>query len=369
MKRFCFALATILLISISSVAFAQDNIPYNNEDIKTLKTILNETQNNIDVLNWNIENPGGIDEVEWTKINDEYYLSSVDFSNLPINGDINLSKCIYLENCNFSNTDINSCQLPCSLTNISNKSFENCSKLQAITINADNTTIGSNAFSGCISLKSIVNAEKIISVGRNALNNCENLNFYFSENDSNSFIENYASQYNFGIINSAISTTYGYVGIMYSFSKYKFDLTDMPLPYSCGTVSIYTMDKQLIKTVSIDENGKFVLDNLVVGTKYRMVIDGDTAIPREEFFIPITQDYCIAPNTECFGMVVCDYNRDGIVNRNDAKEFSKALNHDPKDENFNMTIYDFNCDGHCNAVDTSCFAGFTTLDYHTFNYH
>lgn len=56
MKRFCFALAAILLISISSVAFAQDNIPYNNEDVKTLKNILNETQNNIDVLNWELEN-------------------------------------------------------------------------------------------------------------------------------------------------------------------------------------------------------------------------------------------------------------------------------------------------------------------------
>lgn len=369
MKKFSFALIVIVLISISSVAFAQDNIPYNNEDIKTLKTILNETQNNIDVLNWNIESPSSIDEAEWTKINDEYYLSSVNFSNLSINGDINLSKCIYLEECNFSNTDIHSIQLPCSLTNIPNKSFENCNSLQIITINANNTIIESNAFSGCISLKSIVNAEKIISIGRNAFNNCENLDFYFSENNSNSFIENYARQYNFDIVNSVISNTYGYVGIMNSYNKTEFDLTKLPLPYSCGTVSIYTMDKQFIKTIAIDENGKFNFENLIIGTKYRIVLDGDTSIPREEFFIPITQDYCIAPDTECFGMIVCDYNRDGTVNRNDVQEFSKALNHDPKDVDFNMTIYDFNCDGYCNVIDTSCFAGFTILDYHTFNYH
>lgn len=369
MKRFCFALAAILLISISSVAFAQDNIPYNNEDIKTLKTILNETQNNIDVLNWNIENPGSIDEVEWTKINDEYYLSSVNFSNLSINGDIDLTKCIYLENCDFSNTDINSVQLPCSLTNISNKSFENCSSLQIITINADNTVIESNAFSGCISLKSIVNAEKIISIGRNAFNNCENLDFYFSENNSNSYIENYVQQYNFDIVNSVLANTYGYVGIMNGYNKTEFDLTKLPLPYSCGTVSIYTMDKQFIKTIAIDENEKFNFENLIIGIKYRIVIDGDTAIPREEFFIPITQDYCIATDTECFGMIVCDYNRDGLVNSCDVPEFSKAYNHNPNDENFDFTIYDFNCDGLCNATDNGCFGNLLCIDSHTFNYH
>ncbi|MDE5983836.1 MAG: leucine-rich repeat domain-containing protein [Eubacterium sp.] len=369
MKKISFTLIVIMLISISSVAFAQDNISYNSEDIKILKNILNETQNNTDILNWDIDNPNSIDEVEWTKINNEYYLSSVNFSNLSIDGDINLSKCIYLEDCDFSNTDINSIQLPCSLTNVTNRSFENCIKLQVVTINADNAIIGSNAFSGCISLKSIVNAEKIVSIGRNAFNNCENLDFYFSESNSNSFIENYAQQYNFNIVDSVISNTYGYAGIMNGYNKTKFDLNKLPLPYSCGTVSIYTMDKQFIKTINIDKNGKFNFENLIIGTKYRIVIDGDTAIPREEFFVPITHDYCITPNTECFGMIVCDYNRDGLVNSYDVQEFSKAYGHDPKDENFNMTIYDFNCDGHCNATDMTCFASLSYIDYHTFNYH
>lgn len=369
MKKFSFALIVIILISISSIAFAQDNISYNNEDIKTLKNILFETENNDDILNWDITNPNSIDEVEWTKIGDEYYLTSLDLSDLSIDGDINLTNCLHLEECVFSDTNINSIQLPESLANISSNAFKNCSQLQVITINADDTVIGSGAFSGCVSLKSIVNAEKIISISRNAFNNCENLDFYFSESNSNSYIENYAQQYNFDFVNSVISNTYGYVGIMNGYNNTKFDLTELSLPYNCGTVSIYTIDKKFIKTIKIDENGKFNFENLTIGTKYRIVIDGDTAVPREEFFVPITQNYCIAPNTECFGMIVCDYNRDGIVNRNDIQEFLKAYNHNSNDELFDFSIYDFNCDRYCDITDLSLLLDLLSVDYHNFRYN
>lgn len=368
MKKLSFIMAVLFVLNIGIISFAQEPISYNENDISILKNILNETPNNRNILNWDIETPNSIDEIEWTKIGDEYYLSSIDLSNLSINGDINLISCLYLENCDFSNTDINSVQLPCSLTNISNISFENCSKLQVVTINADNTIVGSSTFSGCISLKSVVNAEKIISISRNAFNNCENLNFYFSDGYSNSYIENYVQQYNFNIINSVNTIAYGYVGRMNDYRITKFDLNQISLPYTSGTISLYTFDKQLIKTIDIDETGKFSLDNLTLGTKYRIVIDGETAIPREEYFVPITQNYCITPNAECFGVIVCDYNRDGIVSSCDAQRFLEGFHHDSSDENFDFSIYDFNGDGRCNAVDTAVFSNFSYIDYHSFNY-
>ena len=368
MKKFSFALIAIIMVNVCSVAFAQDSILFNNDDINILKNILYETQNNIDILNWDFENPNNIKEAEWERINDECHLVSLDLSNLLINGDIDLSDCLYLEKCNFSNTDINSVQLPYSLKNISNKSFENCSKLQVATINADNTIIGSNAFSGCILLKGIVNADKITSIGRNAFNNCENLNFYFSENSSNSYIENYAQKYDFNIVNSVNTTSYGYAGQMYDNKLTKFDLNQVKSPYSSGSVSLYTLDKQLINTVNIDENGKFSLDNLTIGKKYRIVIDGKSAIPREEYFVPITQDYCIASNAECFGIIICDYNRDGVVNKNDTYIFLEALHHDSKDSNFDFSIYDFDSNGLCDAFDLACFFTLINIDYHNFDY-
>lgn len=367
MKKFSFALIAIIIINIGSVAFAQDSVLFNNDDINILKNILYETQNNIDILNWNFENPNNIKEAEWKKLNDEYHLVSLDLSNLLINGDIDLSNCEYLEYCTFENTGINSIQLPCSLKYITDNAFKNCKELQIITINADNTTIGSNSFSGCISLKGIVNAEKIMSVGRNAFNNCESLSFYFLEYKANCYAENYAVKNNIIVEKSALTNCYGYAGKINYKNTLRYDLNEDSSPYYVGNVSIYTADKKYIETVSIDETGKFLFNNIIIGKKYRIVIDGKTAIPREEYFVASTLDYCISPKDNCFAIMICDYNRDGIFNYLDSLEFKSKYTSSVVDEEDN--VYDLNGDGLIDGVDKSIFNMFYSQKKERYTYN
>lgn len=366
-KKASIILTIIFLLNIGIAAFAQDTVSYSENDINMLKSILHESENNEALLDWDLNIPNSIEQAEWNNINGTYYIASLDFSDIQINGNIDLTDFGNLQNCCFSGTDINSIQLPCSLRCIPDNAFKNCTNLKAVTVNAQNTEIGSNAFSGCVSLTAFVNAEKIISIGRNAFNNCSNAAFYYSANSVNEYSRNYASENGFSIINSTSAVVSGYSGISYSPDITCYDLNSKRLPYSAGNVSIYTSDKQLISTVEIDETGKFILENLTVGKKYRIVIDGQTALPREKYFVPLQSEYCIAPITNCLGVIVCDYNRDGIVNTNDVNDFllgyNKAFGQD-----YDYSIYDFNCDGYCNSMDLSTFLYFINYDYQNFKY-
>lgn len=70
----------------------------------------------------------------------------------------------------FAGTEITGVVFPSTLTTIEQYAFNNCKKLETVTVPCD--TIGTNAFSGCIALKSVTLAEGVTTVGARAFNGC-----------------------------------------------------------------------------------------------------------------------------------------------------------------------------------------------------
>lgn len=376
-KKLLSVFFVLLVVGNSLIVLADTESPsYNTEDIKAIQRIYNQ---NSDLLSeWDFSNPLSITETEWKLENNCYFLLSIDLSNFEIIGNVDISQCTSLENYSFSNTNINEAILPNYLNTIpegafencpkleyinipdgvnliSNKSFKNCSSLKSVIINNDSTVIGSDAFSGCIALKCIISADNITAIGRNCFNNCYNLTFYTKATPSStSYIYQYAVSSGFDCKTAAAGSASGYAGIKRNYPKgvNTINLSLQNRPYKSGTAYLYNSSNILISTSELNENGCYTFIDLPIGYKYRLVIDGNTAIARSEYFIMTDETFFITTKENALAIVVCDYNKDGLITYEDAVSIlHKAANAGQISEE-EKSVYDIDGDGYVNVNDT-----------------
>lgn len=365
MKKFL-SVILILILNTPLLPFFNSSLAYDNKDISALQKIYNH---NITVLNhWDLSNPDEIEEVEWKCINDIYRLVSMDLGGIDISGKIDLSEFEYIKYYKFSNTSINeiilpeclnsipqhafySCSnleyinIPQSINSIEKSSFKNCSNLKSVVLNNSNTSISSETFSGCISLECIVNSNNITYVGRNAFFNCNNLVFY--DNDApNTYINNYIQKLNYPFSNYENSGLTGYATIItgnQESDNYKY-------PYKFGIAYLYDENNNLLQQTNLNNDGKFSFNNLSIGYKYKLVIDGKFAIARDYYFILTQRDFTISTKEKAFSIIACDFNSDGIISQTDIKSFFQGMDNPLSEDAY---LYDINGDGYINISDTS----------------
>lgn len=324
---------------------ADEDTKINNNDIKIIQIIYNE---NTDLLDWDITEPLNIENTEWDIFDGNYCLTSLDLSSTDISGNVDLSLCEHIKYCDFSDTNIESIILPNSINSIStgafrncvcleymnipqnislisNKAFQNCSELKSVVLNG-NIDIQSEVFLGCVSLNCIVNANFIESVGRNAFGNCDELIFYCNDNDIESlYISNYAYSYGYDCNNIITGQASGYTGIMYSIKNQTVDLTTTGKAYIFATAYLYDDNSNLLSVSEVNEEGLYSFDNLTIGYRYRLVLDGNTAIPRSEYFVVTCQDYSITTQQDAYAVAVWDFNRDGLITNTDKVKINQAI--------------------------------------------
>lgn len=366
-----------IIFNFTIVSYAEETIDYiNSDDLGVIEKIYND---NSEILDWNIDNPLSIENTKWEFINDTYCLVELDLSNTEINGKVDISNCNHIENYSFFNTNINEIILPDHLTfipqsafggcsnldyvnipqntkSINNNAFKNCSSLKSVLLN-NCITIQSNAFSGCISLESISNANNITSIGRNAFSNCDNLVFY-DNNEADSYIKNYTQTMNYSFSSDMISNISGYIAVMTS-AKEEKSRND---PYRAGTAYLYDENNALIEEQKLDTAGKFSFNNLSIGHKYKIIIDGQFAIARSKYIIVSKNDNYISNKESPLHVVTCDYDKDGYITSSDALTIFQMSGSRNEEE---IALYDLNGDSYVTAADAGtvyALAGFSNYE-------
>lgn len=368
-------LTFILAFVLNTSVFAMTDIPavYNSDDIKALQKIYDQ---NIDILNhWDLTAPGDINEIEWKYENDTYNLISLDLGNTDISGKVDLTEFKNLEYYSFSNTEIEEIILPKDINEIPESAFENCSELEyvnipefvncisdsafknctnlkSVIINSIDIKIASYAFAGCISLNCVINANSITSIGRNAFSNCSDLIFYDSDiSDNNPYLLNYIETFGFTYNSEVRGSAIGYVGIMRNIKNKTVNLAEKDRPYKYGTAYLYNENNYLISQSDLNELGYFYFNKLLIGHKYKLVIDGSTVIPRTEYFIIDTNSYIICSQDNAFSLVTCDFNKDGLVTNADAIEVLHCVANSGSLSEEEKSLYDLDGDGGISSID------------------
>lgn len=357
----CFVTILIVIPLLSLSVFAGETKNINSNDLAIIEKIYND---NSEILNWDIKNPLSIENIKWDIVDNNYCLTEIDLSGTEIVGEIDLSDCTHLTDYSFSNTNIKSIILPMDMINIPISSFEGCSNLEYINIPVNVETIEnsafknctnlktviiysyvdilSNAFSGCISLECVTNAYYIDSIGRNAFANCSNLVFY-DEDPADSYIKNYAQSMNYGFSSNMVSNVTGYVSIMNTANE----KDSHGKPYKLGSAYLYDERDVLIKKQQLDEEGKFFFDKLSIGSKYRIVLDGEFAIKRNKYFVASKTDNYISTKEKSIPLITCDFNKDDTITIVDAETlYSKMRSRDE-----DMELYDLDGDSGISVSD------------------
>lgn len=374
------SLLFIILLNTSLVQSLHNPAVYNADDISVLQNIYNH--HTTALIHWNLSVPEDIEEIEWECIDDVYRVVSLDLSDTDISGRIDLSHFEYIEYYNLSNTTINEIILPehlnsipkqafcnCgnleyinipqSVNSIGKGSFKNCSNLKSVVLNNGNTSISSEAFSGCISLECIINANDISSIGRNTFSNCSKLIFY-DNTEASTYINNYTQNMNYTFSTDTISNAVGYVSIMTNGKEQ----SSYGYPYKMGIAYLYDENNNLIEQMNLDTNGQFSFSNLLIGHKYKLVIDGEFAIARSHSFIVTRENYEINTKDKALPVITCDFNKDGIITNSDAQIlFSKCASCKPDE----VDLYNLNNDKYITVSDAgvvySIIAYFNEIEY------
>lgn len=139
---------------------------FNQNECNELIAFLN-TGSNAEVLGWDWNWPGTWNGIVWTKADDQYRVSKIDFSDRDVCGEIDLSSFDYLDTFDFSGSQIESVILPSCITKIPEYAFYN-SAIKYIHMNEGVTNIEKFAFAHCKNLNTVVLPKTITKVLDNA---------------------------------------------------------------------------------------------------------------------------------------------------------------------------------------------------------
>ena len=108
---------------------------------------------NAELLGWDWDFPGSWDGVTWTPDEDGVYrVNKLDFSDIAVTGDLDLTGFDYLEDFMFSGTGLDSVTLPDCVTRVPDYAFYN-STVSEVNLCEGVTTIGEMAFAYCDKLQ------------------------------------------------------------------------------------------------------------------------------------------------------------------------------------------------------------------------
>lgn len=152
--------------SLSQIGLNTGLATYENQNIEALETDFNEieretlinllnTGENAEILSWDITKPGTWEGVVWTNADGIYRVNKLNFADESIVGELDLSKFDYLEDFNFSGTQLDTVVLPECITKIPENAFYN-SEIKNIFIAEGVTNIEKTAFAYCDKLTTVV---------------------------------------------------------------------------------------------------------------------------------------------------------------------------------------------------------------------
>ena len=161
---------------------AADEETFNQVERDVLIAFLS-TGTNADVLGWDWNWPGTWDGIVWTNADGEYHVNKIDFGDKDVCGDIDLSAFEYLEDFDFSGSQIETVVLPNCITKIPEYAFYN-SGIKYIHMSEGVTNIEKSAFSYCDDLNTIVLPSTVTRIMDNAFYESKNLkNLVFIGNE------------------------------------------------------------------------------------------------------------------------------------------------------------------------------------------
>lgn len=139
---------------------------YENQNIEAVETEFDENEReilinllnsneNAEILSWDITKPGTWDGIVWTNVEGVYRVNKLKFADKYIKGQLDLSDFDYLEDFNFSGTQIETVVLPNCITKVPENAFYN-SGIKNIYISDGVTNIETMAFAYCDNLTTIV---------------------------------------------------------------------------------------------------------------------------------------------------------------------------------------------------------------------
>ena len=157
---------------------AADEETFNQVERDVLIAFLS-TGTNADVLGWDWNWPGTWDGIVWTNADGEYRVNKIDFGDK----DVDLSAFEYLEDFDFSGSQIETVVLPNCITKIPEFAFYN-SGIKYIHMSEGVTNIEKSAFSYCDDLNTIVLPSTVTRIMDNAFYESQNLkNLVFIGNE------------------------------------------------------------------------------------------------------------------------------------------------------------------------------------------
>ncbi len=161
---------------------AADEESFNQAERDVLIAFLS-TGTNADVLGWDWNWPGTWDGIVWTNADGEYRVNKIDFGDKDVCGSIDLSAFEYLEDFDFSGSQIETVVLPNCITKIPEYAFYN-SGIKYVHMSEGVTNIEKSAFSYCDDLNTIVLPSTVTRIMNNAFYESKNLkNLVFIGNE------------------------------------------------------------------------------------------------------------------------------------------------------------------------------------------
>ena len=295
---------------------------FDSNDYSTLTNLYNQL-NNANILDWDLDEPGYFDEIDWRydTQSQTYKICACDFSLLKIEGNCDLSNSTDLEDLCFLGTNIATVELPG--ISIPAYAFYDCKRLEAVTISNNSVSIGNLAFYNNKTLQGVYVPNTVVNIAENAFEDCDNVKLAGEEN---SYVESYAQT-------NSIPFETGY--------------------FVCGNVVVKQTSSgghsghYPVEGASVSEG-----DNTCETDKYGYYVSfgANNGAHTFDLTYPYGWDLEIdavisnAPMivTTAIPMVICDYNTDGYINGRDYA-FFKTANVQVGDTDFKY--YDINKDG------------------------
>ena len=147
---------------------------FNAEEYAAL-TAFAQTQDNEEILGWDLNKPGEWSGVKWEEVNGKYCAAQVDVSRTGLTGDLVLTSFEHLSSVRGAGSAISSLTLPDTLSAIEDRAFSGCENLASVTVPQATQTVGTNAFAYCDNLETVTLGEAMADVGIGAFLGCEKL--------------------------------------------------------------------------------------------------------------------------------------------------------------------------------------------------
>lgn len=143
------------LVSYENQNIGADEETFDAHEREVLISFMS-TGSNAEALGWDWNWPGTWEGIIWTKDEEgTFRVNRIDFAELPVTGALDLTGFDYLEDFNFSGTDLESVTLPDCITSIPAYAFYN-SAVETVYLCDGVTSVKERAFAYCKNLRTIV---------------------------------------------------------------------------------------------------------------------------------------------------------------------------------------------------------------------